>query len=90
MDMYVGLQRGDRLEGDIRTREGELQDGGDWNALREEAEETSEYKNKEYNEMEGDRGWSVMEAVDGREDDALRSGREGERGEGRGKGRRGV
>ena len=51
MDMYVGLQRGDRLEEDIRTREGELQDRGDWDALREEAEEPSEYKNKEYNEM---------------------------------------
>jgi len=75
----VGLQRGDRLEEDIRTRERELQDRGDWNALREEAEEPLEYKNKKYNEMEGGRGRRVKETVDGREDDALRRGREGER-----------
>jgi len=91
MDTNVGLRRGDRLEEDVRIREGKVQDRADWNALREEAEEPSEYKNKEYNGMKGGRGRrvTVKEAVDEREDDALRSGREGERGgkrEGEGEG----
>jgi hypothetical protein len=37
-----------------------VQDRADWNELREEADERSEYKNKEYKGMKGGQGRRVL------------------------------